>query len=729
MYLEFYGLRAEPFGVTPDPDYLYLGSSHREAQEMLERALRSSGLTVLVAEPGLGKTTLLFRLLEEHASTSRTAFLFHAPYGPRQFMVNLLTELGLDVGNENLASLRQQFQNFLDQRAEGERVILVIDEAQHLAPEVLGSVSWLSDLGSTHPMLHIILAGQPEFGAMLATPTFCELRERVSHWVVLHPLCSQEVSRYIDHRLRTAGYSGLSLFTPQAGQLIFEVSRGIPRLINNLCFNALSLGYALGKQSIDAAILGEVSAELELLPLAATAHRDNPPLDLPRPCPEVREELEEAASFELRKPAPPALACESVRAEARPAPLVELPLLQALQPAQPACVPAPSLIGERVAAVPKSMASPGLEPSHAGRTDTESHVCPSLADEATASTDFQPRRATPPPGSVSAGAASTNTALEPERDEVRHPVLVPAGASDQAGSMPAVDLDVLVQDYALFGMEDPRRKRPVGVRPGSVSLAAATAHSPDVTSITAPALPAAPQTGCGEKAPHLVAKQQPPARKPAAAAPPPEGMHRKATPLYVHFIFAALLLGLIIAWILVRMTGAGSEYTSSPITAPAPTVLEVSRAIPLTGSAEDDSSRVSSAAAAPGPPPTSELDLIEETPNHASRSADRVQARLSTSRAPGEQLVQVVDPVYPAAARINGIQGKVVLNAKIGRDGYLRHIQVVSGNPLLADATLEAVKGWRYRQRTRAAENSTEIVVNFRLQANPRLVGTVEADR
>src|SRR6185437_14629111 len=266
MYLKFYGLREEPFGATPDPRFLYASPTYQEAQATLEYGIRSGrGFTALIARPGMGKTTLLFHLLERYSTAARTAFIFLTQCDSREFLRYLMTELGADTGETDFVRLQEQFGQLLAREAQaGKKVIAVVDEAQNLDVSVLETVRLLSDFETPRAkLLHIILTGQPELADRLASAALLQLRQRISHLVRLEPLNAAEVNRYIDHRLRLAGYSGAPLFTAEARAAIAQRSEGIPRTINNLCFNALSLGCALQRRSIGADILAEVSADLD----------------------------------------------------------------------------------------------------------------------------------------------------------------------------------------------------------------------------------------------------------------------------------------------------------------------------------------------------------------------------------------------------------------------------------------------------------------------------------
>jgi type II secretory pathway predicted ATPase ExeA len=217
----------------------------------------------------MGKTTLLFQLLAKLRPSARTAFLFQTQCTSREFMRFLLMELGLVSHSEDLVTMHEEFNRcLLNEARGGRRFIIVIDEAQNLEPSVLETVRLLSDFETPQAkLLQIILAGQPELADKLSRPSLRQLRQRVSLLCTLKPLAPDEVERYINHRLRTAGYTGDSIFTPEARKMISQASGGIPRCINNLCFNALSLGCALRQRTIDLDIIRETTADLDLADL------------------------------------------------------------------------------------------------------------------------------------------------------------------------------------------------------------------------------------------------------------------------------------------------------------------------------------------------------------------------------------------------------------------------------------------------------------------------------
>ena len=267
MFLEFFGLREQPFGVTPDPRYLYLGSGHREALASLYYGIEANrGFMSLIARPGMGKTTLLFHLLAKFDRTARTAFLFQTQCSSREFMRFLLAEIGIETDSQDFVRMHEQFNRCLVQEARaGKRFIVVIDEAQNLDATVLETVRLLSDFETPQAkLLQIILVGQPGLADKLASPSLVQLRQRITSVSGLSPLTREETGRFIEHRLQVAGYKGARLFTPEAQELITQVSEGIPRQINNYCFHTLSLACAMRKKTVDLNMVREVTHDLDI---------------------------------------------------------------------------------------------------------------------------------------------------------------------------------------------------------------------------------------------------------------------------------------------------------------------------------------------------------------------------------------------------------------------------------------------------------------------------------
>jgi type II secretory pathway predicted ATPase ExeA len=267
MFLNHFKLTEEPFGVTPDPRFLYLDSQHREALASLAYGTESNrGFLALIAKPGMGKTSLLYRYLESLRGTARTAYVFRTDCDSREFIRHVLLDLGIDAAGKDLPAMHEALNQVLvEEMGAGRRFVLVIDEAQNLADDVLESIRLLSNFETPRTkLMQIVIAGQPGLAEKLSRPSMAQLRQRISLVIRVAPLNREEIDAYIDHRLSIAGCKDLALFTVGARGLIAEHSEGIPRKINNICFNSMSLACALRRKTVDRATVLEALADLDL---------------------------------------------------------------------------------------------------------------------------------------------------------------------------------------------------------------------------------------------------------------------------------------------------------------------------------------------------------------------------------------------------------------------------------------------------------------------------------
>jgi general secretion pathway protein A len=268
MVLDYFKLRENPFGGTPDARYLFLDSSHREALASLLYGVDAGcGLLAMIARPGLGKTTLLLHALNLLRQKALTVFLFQTVCDPMDLLRALLTGLGVQEAQGGLIQMQLMLKEVLvEQACAGKRVVVVIDEAQNLDDQVLELIRMLSNFEtSREKLVQIILSGQPQLAETIGSPGLEQLRQRISIFACLQPFSREETQLYIEHRLRIAGYSADSpLFTRDALNFIADYSGGIPRNINNLCFNSLSLACASRRKVIDTEIVREVIADLDL---------------------------------------------------------------------------------------------------------------------------------------------------------------------------------------------------------------------------------------------------------------------------------------------------------------------------------------------------------------------------------------------------------------------------------------------------------------------------------
>src|ERR1017187_3822478 len=268
MVSDYYNLVDQPFGVTPDTRYLYLSPTHREALASLLYGVQTGrGFMSIIAKPGMGKTTLLFQLLQQLEHSARTVFLFQTLYSPVDLLRCLLHDLGKEAQGLDLWEMHSLLNEcLLIESRRGKRLVVVMDEAQNLSDSALELLRMLSNFETPREkLMQIILSGQPQLAEKLASPNLVQLRQRISIVAHLKAFTFQETNLYVGHRLRVAGYDFRApLFTPGAGAIIAERSEGIPRNINNICFNALSLGCAVKRKPIDEEIIREVMDDLDL---------------------------------------------------------------------------------------------------------------------------------------------------------------------------------------------------------------------------------------------------------------------------------------------------------------------------------------------------------------------------------------------------------------------------------------------------------------------------------
>lgn len=261
MYTAFYGLREKPFSLTPDPRFLFLSESHREAlAHLLYGIEQSEGFMAVTGEVGTGKTTLCRAVLQRLEADTEVAFVFNPMSSPEDLLRAISMEFGLITEGYSRADLNHQLNEFLlDTSRKGKRALLIVDEAQNLAPATLEEIRLLSNLEtSTSKLIQILLFGQPELDDMLDSRELRQLRQRITVRWSLKPLTTAETREYVCHRLRIAAGRECDLFSDKALREVRRRARGIPRLINVLCDRALLAGYAsgdprVGPKSIDRA--------------------------------------------------------------------------------------------------------------------------------------------------------------------------------------------------------------------------------------------------------------------------------------------------------------------------------------------------------------------------------------------------------------------------------------------------------------------------------------------
>ncbi len=267
MYKKFYGLKENPFSMTPDPDFLYLGKIHKKALAYLTYGLEAKkGFVQLTGEIGSGKTTLLKTLLMRNKNKIKSAFIVNPKATFEQLFRMILHQfsvIGLE-SNYTKDVLLGKFYNFLmDQLKQNCPVVVIFDEAQNLDVSVLEEIRMLSNLETEKKtLLQMVFVGQPELRDTFLLPKFKQLKQRISVAYHIVPLGRDDTEAYINHRLKVAGAHDRTIFTKCASEEIYSYSKGVPRLINVVCDATLLAGYVDEKDVLDGNVVKEVLREL-----------------------------------------------------------------------------------------------------------------------------------------------------------------------------------------------------------------------------------------------------------------------------------------------------------------------------------------------------------------------------------------------------------------------------------------------------------------------------------
>jgi type II secretory pathway predicted ATPase ExeA len=267
MYKSFFGLRAFPFGASPDPQFLYMMPRIREALACLQYGISArKGFVVMTGEVGTGKTTLLKTVLTSFSRERiSTAFVFNPRLDVLDFLEFVLTDFGIPPKARTKSGMLLQLNSWLiDRFRNNELCAIVVDEAQNLSWELLEEIRLLTNLETaSEKLVQIILSGQPELDQKLRDPSVRQLRQRVSLWCKTQPLTPAETEEYIAERLRIAGATE-PVLSAEAVRVVSRYSKGIPRVINLICEHSLISAYVEQVKPIPARIVESVGTELEL---------------------------------------------------------------------------------------------------------------------------------------------------------------------------------------------------------------------------------------------------------------------------------------------------------------------------------------------------------------------------------------------------------------------------------------------------------------------------------
>jgi len=269
MYEKFYNFTEKPFNTTPDSKFFFPSAKHAEALNSLIYAINErKGFVVITGEIGSGKTTVCRTLLNKLDVNTRIATIINTHLTPKDLIAAILDEFNVECSSGNKQKLLRSLNEYLIQQLAADmNVVLIIDEAQNLTPAALEEVRMLSNLETEkEKLIQIILLGQPQLRQKLDSPKLEQFRQRIAVYYHLNALNREETQAYIIHRLSLVSSNGNgNMFTPEAIDLVFEHSRGIPRLINLACDSALLSGYVYGSPVINSKIMQDVIKERDFI--------------------------------------------------------------------------------------------------------------------------------------------------------------------------------------------------------------------------------------------------------------------------------------------------------------------------------------------------------------------------------------------------------------------------------------------------------------------------------
>jgi len=267
MYKSYFHLREKPFDILPNPTYLYLSRTHKQALTYFRYGLKERlGFVLLTGEVGSGKTTLVRELIRTMNTEMALARVFNTRVSAEELIAMINEDFGIDTaGKGKVLMLKDLYAHLIKEYEQGRHPVLIIDEAQNLSPDVLEEVRMLSNLETDKAkLLQIIIVGQPELGQVLARPEMRQLRQRISLVCNIKPLTRQETEEYILHRLTIAGNRNAVSFQTDAFDAIFNATGGIPRQINTLCNFLLLSAFTEERRDVTKELVKDVAAELGL---------------------------------------------------------------------------------------------------------------------------------------------------------------------------------------------------------------------------------------------------------------------------------------------------------------------------------------------------------------------------------------------------------------------------------------------------------------------------------
>lgn len=261
FYMDFFGFRERPFTLVPDPDFLFWSAQHRRAYSVLEFGILSRApITLVTGGVGCGKTTLLRELLRQFGSKVTVGLISNAQGGRGELIQWVLNSLSVPFdASVGYVQLFQKLQDYLiEEYAAGRRVVLIFDEAQNLSPESLEELRMLTNINSgKDEVIQLVLVGQPELRDMVLDPSLRQLAQRIAASFHLMPLDEKAVIELIAHRLKAAGGTGDEI-SEAASRMVFRVTHGVPRLVNQLCDMALLYAWSMDHPQVNEHVVQSV---------------------------------------------------------------------------------------------------------------------------------------------------------------------------------------------------------------------------------------------------------------------------------------------------------------------------------------------------------------------------------------------------------------------------------------------------------------------------------------